>query len=151
MLPLGGAIFSFLMGWIRKLIGTRQILIISSFVLILGWILITWAQNLWMLLIGRFLTGFTAATVSNVIPLYIGEIASTEIRGILLLTFQLTLSLGTTFVFIVSYFWSLFVINLIFIGIAFINLIAYVSIPESPIFLVSIESVDMLVSFILFN
>ena len=89
-----------------------------------------------MFLLGRFLTGILAGTTCNVVPLYIGEIASKEIRGILLSTFQLSVGFGTLFVFVAGYFWSLFVINLIFLGVAVLNTIGYIFIPESPVLLV---------------
>lgn len=136
MMPLGGAITSIFIGSLRNKVGTRIILVTSSVVLIGGWIFITFASSTWMLLFGRFLTGYASAATCNIVPLYIGEIASTDIRGTLLSTFQLSVAIGTLFVFVLGYFWNLFVINLIFGAFAVLQTICLLIIPESPSFLV---------------
>lgn len=136
MMPLGGAITSIFIGYLRNKVGTRLILVASSLVLIAGWIFIILATSAWMLLFGRFLNGAAAAAACNIVPLYIGEIAAIDVRGTLLSTFQLSVAIGTLLVFVLGYFWNLLVINLIFGGIAVLQTIGSIFIPESPSFLV---------------
>lgn len=48
---------------------------------LLGWILVASSQNLWMMLIGRFLIGFSAAGYSPNIQIFVGEITQAKHRG----------------------------------------------------------------------
>lgn len=96
-----------------------------------------------MLLAGRFLTGISAGGFCNVIPLYIGEIASMEIRGVLLSTFQLSVSFGSLSVFVLGYYLSLPAIQWIFAGVAVFQSLAFLFLTESPSFLVSIFKISI--------
>lgn len=84
---------------------------------------------------GRFLSGF-AGLYGILLPLYVGEIASKEIRGRLLSLYQIILSLGESFVFAVGHFASFTVLNIVCATIPLIYFMAFITLPESPIFLV---------------
>lgn len=85
---------------------------------------------------GRFLSGF-AGLYGILLPLYVGEIASKEIRGRLLSLYQIILSLGESFVFAVGHFASFTILNIICVTIPLIYFLAFLRLPESPVFLVS--------------
>ena len=48
---------------------------------LLGWILVASSQNLWMMLIGRFLIGFAAAGYSPNIQTFVRKITKAKHRG----------------------------------------------------------------------
>lgn len=86
---------------------------------------------------GRFLSGFAAGSYGILLPLYIGEIASKEIRGSLLSLFQIVLNFGEVFVFTLGHFASFMVLNIVCGIIPIVYSIVFMKLPESPVFLVS--------------
>lgn len=86
---------------------------------------------------GRFFSGFAAGSYGILLPLYIGEIASKEIRGSLLSFYQIILNFGEVFVFTVGHFASFLVLNIICGLIPLIYAAVFMQLPESPVFLVS--------------
>jgi len=88
---------------------------------------------------GRFLTGVSAGCYSVVIVIYIAEISSDEVRGALLSLFQLSINIGVAFVFIVGYFQSLLVLNVVCACIPIIYSIVFFALPESPILLTNMN------------
>ena len=48
-----------------------MVAILMCLPLFLGWLIITLASNLWMLYLGRIVTGFAAASFSVIAPLFI--------------------------------------------------------------------------------
>lgn len=89
------------------------------------------------LIAGRFFGGFAAGSYGILLPLYIGEIASKEIRGSLLSLFQIALNFGEVFVFALGYFASFAVLNIVCGVIPLVYSAAFMKLPESPVFLVS--------------
>ena len=60
-----------------------------------GWAFIVHAHNDNMLYIGRFIMGIASGMTTLSVPLYIGEIASKEIRGLLGSGFQIACTAGS--------------------------------------------------------
>lgn len=50
---------------------------------ITGWLFISLAQNVPMILVGRVLCGFGVGIASLTLPVYLGETIQTEVRGTL--------------------------------------------------------------------
>ncbi|KAG7154095.1 Facilitated trehalose transporter Tret1-2-like 6 [Homarus americanus] len=63
----------------------------------LGWLLIALARNFAMLISGRIVTGLCAGMTSLVVPTYIGEYASADVRGTLGSAFQLMVTIGVVY------------------------------------------------------
>jgi MFS family permease len=87
---------------------------------------------------GRFLSGFAAGSFGILLPLYIGEISSKQIRGFLLSLFQIVLNFGEVFVFVVGHFASFLTLNVICGVIPIVYCLVFTQLPESPVFLVSL-------------
>lgn len=88
------------------------------------------------LMIGRFLTGIAAGCYSYILPIYVGEISSTEIRGSLLGMFQVALNSGVLFVFTLGHFGSLQVLNIVCGSLTLVYSLAFLALPESPVLLI---------------
>lgn len=88
-------------------------------------------------MIGRFLCGISAGCYSFVLPIYVGEISTNEIRGTLLSLFQVALNLGVLFVFTIGHFSTLIILNIVCMSIPIIYSLAFLILPESPPFLIS--------------
>lgn len=76
------------------------------------------------------------AYCSNV-PVYIGEIASKEIRGVLLTLFQSSVDLGVLFVSTLGWKMELFNLNCIVGVLGILYTIGFMFLPETPVYLVS--------------
>merc|ERR1712018_338368 len=91
-----GAIFGgFAAALLGSKFGRRKSLLLLTIPDIIGWIMIAAAQNLPMILIGRFLQGFAAAGYSPSIWVYVAEIAQPQYRGILSAITMPALATGT--------------------------------------------------------
>jgi len=87
-----GGIFSAVIG---KKYGRRVCIMILSVVDLIGWIFIAASQNLAMMLIGRFISGFVAAGYSPCIQIYVAEITQAKNRGWMLGLTVPIMSIGT--------------------------------------------------------
>jgi len=77
-----GAIFGgFAAGYLGAKFGQRKTMFMLAVPDIVAWIFIASAQNIPMMLFGRFLAGFSAAAYSPTIQTYIAEIAQPQHRG----------------------------------------------------------------------
>lgn len=83
-------------------------------------------------MIGRFLIGVSAGCYTYLLPVYNGELASNEIRGAIGSLFHIMANIGILFVFIVGYFVSVFVLNVVCAVIPIIHSIAFLFLPETP-------------------
>lgn len=85
---------------------------------------------------GRLLVGIAGGAYAFNIPVFIGEIASKEIRGILLTLYQVSVKLGVVFVYTLGYFTNFFILNTICAALLVIYTFGFMFLPETPIFLV---------------
>lgn len=77
-----GAIFGgFSTAFLSSKFGRRKAIMVMALPDLIGWVLIASSQNLFMILIGRFLSGFSAAGYSPAIQVFIAEIAQPQHRG----------------------------------------------------------------------
>lgn len=90
-------------------------------------------------MIGRFLCGVSAGCYSYVLPIYVGEISSNEVRGSMLAMFQVGLNAGVLFVFTVGHFAPLLALNIICGSLSILYTAWFFLLPESPVLLISHE------------
>ena len=74
--------------------GRKTPLLLSAFLFVLSAIGCVWAPSLSFILLSRFLGGVGIGLASNVVPLYISEIAPAKSRGRLITFYQFALTLG---------------------------------------------------------
>ncbi|XP_034727086.1 solute carrier family 2, facilitated glucose transporter member 8 isoform X1 [Etheostoma cragini] len=94
IVTLGAAAGGLLGGWMVGKIGRKLSLMFCSLPFVFGFTIIIAAQNVWMLYIGRVLTGLASGVTSLVVPLYISEMAHERVRGFLGSCVQLMVVLG---------------------------------------------------------
>ena len=88
------------------------------------------------LIFGRLLVGLAGGAFTTIVPAYIGEIASKEVRGVLLTLFQSSVDLGVLTVSILGWKLELFTLNCIACVLVTIYPILFMFFPETPVFLV---------------
>lgn len=69
---------------------------------------------------------------SYIIPVYVGEISSNELRGFMLSIFPVALNSGVLFVFAVGHFTDLFVLNVSCASVTILYTFGFLLLPESP-------------------
>uniref|UniRef100_A0A9L0TLS1 Solute carrier family 2, facilitated glucose transporter member 8 n=1 Tax=Equus caballus TaxID=9796 RepID=A0A9L0TLS1_HORSE len=83
IVTLGAAAGGVLGGWLVDRAGRKLSLLLCTVPFVAGFAIITAAQDVWMLLGGRLLTGLACGIASLVAPVYISEIAYPAVRGLL--------------------------------------------------------------------
>lgn len=133
---LGCACSCIPIGALMSKFGRKWTMIALACPCVAGWLLVMWARNLAMLLIGRFLLGLAGGAFHVAAPQYSSEIAEKEIRGTLGSFCIVNMNAGILFSYIlgayVSVFWTSFISGVIPLLFALI----FVFMPESPHFLV---------------
>uniref|UniRef100_A0A3B4AZH6 Solute carrier family 2, facilitated glucose transporter member 8 n=1 Tax=Periophthalmus magnuspinnatus TaxID=409849 RepID=A0A3B4AZH6_9GOBI len=94
IVTLGAAAGGLLGGWMVQRMGRKLSLMFSSIPFVCGFTIIVAAQGVWMLHLGRALTGLASGVTSLVVPLYISETAHERVRGLLGSCVQLMVVIG---------------------------------------------------------
>lgn len=136
IITLGCAISCLPIGFLMKKFGRKWTMLSLVVPFMVGWALVTWAQNFTMLLIGRFIIGLAGGAFCVSAPQYSAEIAEKEIRGIIGTFFQLLIIMGILFAYIVGAFMSVFWTNVICGLIPLVFGALFFLMPESPVYLV---------------
>ncbi|XP_044856583.1 solute carrier family 2, facilitated glucose transporter member 4 isoform X1 [Mauremys mutica] len=94
---IGGMISSFLVGVVSEWLGRKRAMILNNALAFLGGALMGLAKlgcSYEMMILGRFLIGAFSGLVSGLVPMYVGEISPTRLRGALGTLHQLALVIG---------------------------------------------------------
>jgi MFS transporter, SP family, galactose:H+ symporter len=128
-----GAIISSI---ITYFLGRRSCVILTALLFVVGTLLATTAFNINILVIGRLIIGIAVGLTAVVTPMYLAEIAPPEIRGSIIFLFQLAITVGIFFAFIINYLFHAPENWRAMFGIGIIPAIALgigaMFIPESP-------------------
>mmetsp|Transcript_17755 Transcript_17755/g.22373 ORF Transcript_17755/g.22373 Transcript_17755/m.22373 type:complete len:80 (-) Transcript_17755:1175-1414(-) len=73
-----GALFS---GSISDRYGRKRIIVLSDVFFTLGALIAGLAPTIWCLILGRFVLGLGVGVASQIVPLYLSEVAPKEVRG----------------------------------------------------------------------
>lgn len=140
LLSLGGAISPFLSGFSSERFGRKKTLLLFSIPMLLSNIILSFAKNIQIMYLARFLLGLGIGCVFSIIPIYIGEISEAKNRGRLSLVMAISLCTGTLFSYIIAPFIKITTMALIATipSICFL-IFGFLFLPESPYYLISIN------------
>ena len=82
-------------GPVAEIIGRKPTLIIGQIFILLGWTVLYFAKQYFMLLIGRFLIGVGTGICLPLTIIFNSEIALVKMRGILSMMGSLTIHIGS--------------------------------------------------------
>lgn len=133
--PLGCLLMCIPCGFIMDFIGRKMTMLVMVLVFTLGWALIIWAENVGMLISGRLFTGIASGTFCIAAPLYTSEISQKEVRGSLGSYFQLMVTVGILFVYVLGNFADPQIVAIVCGIVPFVFGAAFVFMPESPVYL----------------
>ncbi|CAH2096883.1 unnamed protein product [Euphydryas editha] len=142
LLYIGGVPGPYVMSWLSNVYGRKPCIIIGGVVCCLAYSVLVWSQNLAMLYCGRLLSGLTIGIIAVMNLVYIGEIASTKIRGILLTIIGIFTTCGSILVFAVGPYFSYKTATSVGLALSVVFTLFSLFIPESPIFHILIDNVD---------
>lgn len=134
---LGAASVCIPIGILINILGRKMTMLLLVIPFTIGWILLIWAQNLAMMILGRVLLGIAGGAFCVTAPMYTGEIAQKEIRGSLGSYFQLMLTVGILFIYAIGAGLSVFVMSIICGIIPLIFGAIFFFMPETPLYLIS--------------
>lgn len=99
-----GAIFgSGASGPLSDKLGRRKLVFIIAIVFILGALILSFAQSMVILVIGRFIIGLAVGGSTAIVPVYLSEMAPTDTRGSLSSLNQLMITIGILASYLVNY------------------------------------------------
>ncbi|XP_060126545.1 solute carrier family 2, facilitated glucose transporter member 6 [Zootoca vivipara] len=118
-------------------LGRKLSIMLSAVPSFIGYLFMTSAQETWMLLVGRLLTGFAGGVISASIPVYISEISHPGVRGTLGSCPQIMGVLGALFLYALALVvpWRWLAVAGQVPVLLMIVLMSFM--PDSPRFLVS--------------
>ncbi|XP_038051873.1 solute carrier family 2, facilitated glucose transporter member 8-like [Patiria miniata] len=129
----GGPIAGFLLG----VAGRKLTLMTCALPFVAGWVLLATGTAVWLLYIGRILTGIGAGMTSLVTPVYIAEMSSPQLRGLLGASFQLMITLGILVVYALGIPFNHVWLAIVGAGVAAALVVTMSFMPDTPRFYLS--------------
>ncbi|XP_044738600.1 facilitated trehalose transporter Tret1-like [Chrysoperla carnea] len=136
MLPLGGIIGPTFGSIFSTYFGRKRAILIGTIPSIIAWTLIFFATTKYELYAAQLFSGLTVGTSFVVLPTYLGEIASPNIRGILATLIGLQYFFGVAIESIIAPYVSLKVNALTGAVLPIFLVSIFIWMPESPYFYV---------------
>ncbi|KAH4612425.1 hypothetical protein HBI26_150120 [Parastagonospora nodorum] len=138
-MPGGSFVGALVSGYLTDKLGRRRAIQIGCAIWIIGSIISCAAQNIGMLIAGRFINGFAVGICSAQVPVYVSELAPPSKRGRVVGSQQWAITWGILIMYYISYGcvymdgakafrvpWALQMVPAIFLAIGIVFL------PESP-------------------
>jgi SP family sugar:H+ symporter-like MFS transporter len=139
-LLLGAMIGAACAGRLADRVGRRNLIIAAAVVFTGGALLAAFAPGVWVLIAARFIIGLAVGSAALVVPLYLAEIAPTEVRGAIASLNQLMIVCGILAAFIVNAILASSGNWRLMLGLAavpsLILLVGMLFMPETPRYLV---------------
>ncbi|KAJ8715768.1 hypothetical protein PYW07_010250 [Mythimna separata] len=135
ILAIGAALAALPVGMLANKIGRRPTVLILAIPFMLNWLITIFANGAPMLIAARFFAGIATGGACVAAPMYIGEIAETSIRGSLGAFFQLFLTVGILFTFVVGGWTSWRTLSIISAVFPVLLVAVFWWMPETPQYL----------------
>lgn len=142
LMPAGAFCGGLIGGVLVGRFGRRATLFWTTAFFALAYLCLAAAQNVWMLFIGRYLSGMAAGITTIAAPMYVSETSSPHVRGMLGSGFQVMITIGVLYVDIVGALCSWRWLSVACIALCLLWGILMLFVPESPAYLLSIKDYD---------
>jgi len=139
---IGGLIGGLIAGKLADHFGRRFILSLNNCIFLLGSILLSFAVNFEMLIIGRTVVGLACGISSVVVPIYLSEISPSRLRGTIGTLNQLLLTIGILVSELLGIIWSScpswrYLLGIPVAVVSILQLVILPFCPNSPTWLLS--------------
>lgn len=135
ILAIGALLGALPVGVLAQKIGRKPTILLLTIPFMLHWLLTIFANGAGMLIAARFFAGLSTGGICVAAPMYIGEIAETSIRGSLGAFFQLFLTVGILFTFVIGAYTHWRVLSIICAVIPPLLVAVFWWMPETPQYL----------------
>ena len=139
---IGCMVGAFTIGGYSEKNGRKNALQLAAVLFLISALGSSFSQNMWHLILARFIGGYAVGAVSVTIPTYISEITPPKIRGTLGSLNQLGVVVGILIAYAIDFYavnldnnWRIMLGQPVIIGIPFL-LFMLINFPESPRWLV---------------
>lgn len=135
-LLVGAAVGALGSGWLSRHHGRRRVLVLAAALFVLATLYTVSARGFAAFLVGRFALGVGMGAASFVAPVYLAEVAPYRVRGSLIATYQLMITVGILLMFASNTAlaplgsWRLML--LVLVVPATVMLLGALTLPESP-------------------
>lgn len=131
---LGAMVMCFPIGILCDKLGRKIAMLLLTIPFVIGWLLIIFASSVTMIYIGRFITGMAGGAFCVSAPMYTSEIAEKDIRGALGSYFQLLLTVGILFAYIMGLAVPPKTYTIVLSIIPLVFFVAFLFQPETPVY-----------------
>ncbi|CAH0597652.1 unnamed protein product [Chrysodeixis includens] len=139
---VGTTIGPYIAGYVSNVLGRRICLFSAGVTTVISLLMLALAKNVALIYVGRVFGGMGTSVIFIMSLVYVGEIASTGIRGILLTLVGLSGSFGTLLVYSYGPFVSYAATCWLPLAMAVVYLCLLYTIPESPVYQVMVGKSD---------
>ncbi|KAL2738759.1 facilitated trehalose transporter Tret1-2 [Vespula squamosa] len=137
LVALGAAGGSFLAGYAAERFGRKYSLLFCVVPFSIGWALIATANSVIQFYIARIIFGIALSFAFTVVPMYVGEIAETSVRGALGSFLQLFITFGLLYSYVIGPYVSYTVFWILCACLPVVFFVLFLLMPESPYYLIT--------------
>ncbi|XP_044002400.1 proton myo-inositol cotransporter-like [Aphidius gifuensis] len=142
LVQISAMIGSFLGAFIADYFGRKFSLLCSSIFFSIGWLFVIFGNNVFALYASRIILGIGVGMSYTTNPMYVSEVADTNIRGALGTLIAINVFTGSLFTCCIAPWTSYMTTNLILLSIPVIFFILFLYFPESPYYLIKKKRYD---------
>ncbi|KAL1517469.1 hypothetical protein ABEB36_001232 [Hypothenemus hampei] len=136
-MPCIGAVSGSIMtAYLVDKIGRKNCMLMTAPGYLLAWLMVAFASTIWELYVARFIAGWGDGLVFTAFPMYLGEIASYEIRGLLGSSMQLTMIAGMLVINIIGSYLNIMSTALVCSVVPPVFFVMFWFMPDSPYYLI---------------
>lgn len=132
---IGAAFLTPFIGTLCDAIGRKVTMLLLIVVFEIGWSLIVFSQDVWMLILGRIATGMAGGSYCVTVSMYISEVAQKEKRGVLGGLTQFMISCGILYANVAGAYLSVRYFSMACAVLPVLFGVVFVGMPETPVYL----------------
>nr|XP_019554162.2 facilitated trehalose transporter Tret1-like [Aedes albopictus] len=137
VLAIGGFFGPFAAGFLADRRGRKLTLLLSTLVHVAGWVTLLQANTVEIMIAARFILGFGSGCILVTLPMYVGEIASDQYRGILGSFLQIGQTIGILYVYCIGPYVGYYAFQWICCAVPILFMVLFGLMPETPHYYVS--------------
>lgn len=131
-------------GLLADSLGRKSIILLADILFILGALTQAFSSTVWQMIVGRSIVGAAVGSASFVVPMYVGELAPSNMRGRMVVVLSLFITGGQVVAYVVGWGFSSMIGGwrwMVGLGAlpAAIQVLLMIGMPESPRYLVKKE------------
>ncbi|XP_037811299.1 facilitated trehalose transporter Tret1 isoform X1 [Lucilia sericata] len=137
IVALGALVVSYAAGPLADIIGRKWVLLSSSVLLVVSFIVLMIAPEVWVIVLARALQGFATGFVMTVQPMYLSEISTDEIRGATGSLMQLFIVSGVLYTYVIGPYVSYQALQWFCLAVPIVFAATFIFMPESPYYYIA--------------